>query len=553
MKPRWYQQKMVNQCHDAINNGYKGVCVVAPPRSGKTPTAYWIAEPYIKSQNPFMFFAHREELVTQLSMTFAEFGVTHQVIAPSDVISSIIKKQFSKFKRSYVDNRSYNVIGSVQTIVSRLDRLKTLLLRMQIIMCDEAHHCLPDNQWGKVITACPNAVLVGFTATPGRTDRKSLAKSENGLFDYLVKTVNARQLIDEGHICDYRIVAPPSSIKREDIKVGTTGDFTKKSLSDAKRHSTITGDCVQSYLKYTPGQQAIVFAVDIAHATDLKQSFVEAGVTAEMVSGKTNKSLRKGLMDKFTRKQYNVLINVDLFGEGLNVVGIDVVIMARPTQSYVLYTQQFFRALTKGGGKDVGTIIDHAGNVAYFGKIYGLPDVYNGWQLEVGKRNSKSQSFEDDEHMVKVITCPECFNPYDKLEVSCPYCGHIPVPENRSGPEHVEGDLVLLDEKALAELRAVSMRITGQPLVPEKLKGTVAELGLRKTWAQRHEAQIDLRNSMAFWSGYWHERGESDRKIQKRFYDRFGIDVLTAQGLKKKDADKLKIEVDNSLNKLMQS
>ena len=36
-----------------------------------------------------------------------------------------------------------------------------------------------------------------------------------------------------------------------------------------------------------------------------------------------------------------MLVNVDLFGEGFDLPAIEIVIMARPTASFILYTQQF--------------------------------------------------------------------------------------------------------------------------------------------------------------------------------------------------------------------
>ncbi len=556
--PRWYQQDLINGVRYEWSQGHKSVVVVSPPRSGKTPLMVWLAEPFIKSNQGVVINAHREELVRQLAMTFAEFGYTHNIMAPKDVIADIIRRQYKQFGRSFYDQRALVMIGSVQTINARSSKLTTFAPRVGLWMTDEAHHLLADNQWGKVIKLFPDAYGIGFTATPGRTDRKSLAREQGGVFDTMVKGVTARQLINEGYICDYRIIAPPSSIDRAGIKVGGGGEFTKKGLLEAKRESTITGDCVKSYLKYTPDQQAVVFAVNINHAIELTEAYREADLSAEMVSSKTPKNVRKLVMDKFERGVFKILVNVDLFGEGLNVEGIEVVIMARPTQSFVLYVQQFFRALTRGDDKHFGTIIDHAGNVGYFGNIYGLPDSYNGWEL-LNEARGKKRNTPFDPDLVKIKTCVECYSPYEAFLPQCPKCGHKDVPAERSSPEHVDGDLVELDLETLAALRGEIERIGRPPVIPNNLRNTAAEKRLRNLHVSRQEAQASLCYNISLWAGYWRDclTGREDMvseltvdsAIYRKFYDEFGIDIMTAQALNTKDATELSERVDTSVQK----
>lgn len=563
MKPRWYQQDLIDGVRNEWSQGNQNVVCVSPPRSGKTPTAFWLSEPFFLVDQVFLstipfinvgkavvFGAHREELVRQLAMTYADFGVRHRLMAPDDVIKDIIHRQFKTYGQSFVDDTANVLIGSVQTINARSKKLLSFFPRVGLWIIDEAHHCLPDNQWGKVIAMMPGALGLGFTATPGRTDRKSLSRSQGGIFDAMVKGVTARQLINEGFICDYRIIAPPSSIDRERIKVGQKGEFTQKGLSEAKRDSSITGDCVASYLKYTPDQQAVVFAVDIAHAQDLTDAYRAAEVSAEMVSGKTPKHVRKMIMDKFERGVFKVLVNVDLFGEGLNVEGIEVVVMARPTQSFVLYVQQFFRALTKSSddGK-VGTIIDHAGNVGHFGNMYGLPDTYNLWELENEERGRKAKL--PDDELVKITTCLSCYSPYESVLPACPHCGYQKPITDRSAPEHVDGDLVELDLDTLALLRGEAERIDGPCHVPGHLVNKPAGAAIKKNHLRRQEAQDALRYNITLWAGYWRDRGACDSEIYRRFFTRFGIDIMSAQALNTKDAGVLTETVDTSLTNLI--
>ena len=549
MRPRWYQSEIITKVFAEWEGENRTLVVVSPPRSGKTPTAVWISEPFIKASQHVVFIAHREELVRQASMTWAAFGHNHNIVAPDDVIADIVSRQSRKYGRSFYDQNAKMIIGSVQTMGARSNALKRVAGRVALWIVDEAHHVLSDNQWGKVIGMFPNARGVGFTATPGRTDRKSLAKSQGGVFDAMVRGVTARQLMDEGYICKYRIIAPPPSINRELIKVGSSGDFTQKSLSDAKRESTITGDCIRSYREHGAGKQAVVFAVDLAHAHDLTEAYRAEGISAESVSGKTPKAIRKAIMDKFERGVFKILVNVDLFGEGLDVNGIEVVVMARPTQSFVLYVQQFFRALTAGRDKHEGVIIDHVGNVEHFGRTHGLPDTYNNWTLETEVRGKRDKP---DEPVIPITTCEKCFSAYEAVKPSCPFCGFKPTPAQRSKPEHVDGDLIELDQETLDAMCREIRRIDSDPVPPTNLSGPGLSAMLRR-WSERQVAQQSLRDSIALWAGYWRDRGESDSEIYRRFWFVFQIDILSAQAQNTSAATELKLRIDADLEKCLKS
>ena len=543
MQPRWYQQDLIEKTRAAWDAGAINVLVVSPPRSGKTPTAVWLSEPFIVANQAVCVCVHREELVKQIANTYAAFGYEHNVIAPAEVIAGIIQSQVQKYGRSFVRSHAKVTVGSVQTIGSRIDALAQWASEVRLWIVDEAHHILAGTGlWGKVVAMFPKAKGLGFTATPARTDRKSLSRKQGGVFDVMVKGVTARQLINEGSICEYRIIAPPSSIDRSQLKEGASGEYTPSSIKESQRKSTITGDCVESYLKFTPGEQAVVFAVDVEHATELRDAYVAKGVSAEMVSAKTPRHVRKAIMDKFERGVFQVLCNVDLFGEGLNVLGISVVIMGRPTQSFVLYVQQFFRALTAAKDKFRGTIIDHVGNVGHFGKTYGLPDSYNSWTLENdegGKRRKR------DPDQMPVTTCPACYFPYEAFHTKCPHCGHKPEPAGRSMPQQVAGDLVELDPAVLKIMRGEADAIMrDNPVVVTDARTKM----IAQSWGERIEAQKELRDRIATWAWKYHVAGETDSEIQKRFWYRFGQDVLTAQALGAREAHNLKMEIDNALD-----
>lgn len=399
------------------------------------------------------------------------------------------------------------------------------------IVVHNCHHCLPDNKWGRAISLFPNAYGIGFTATPVRADRRSLGRTQNGLFDAMVIGPPMRELIDSGSLCDYRIFAPPASIHREDIEIGSTGDFSAPSLRKVMHESKIVGDVVASYIRFAKGRRGITFVVDVDQATDVALAYQAQGIRAEAVSAKTPELVREGLMKKFERGDLDQLVNVDLFGEGLDVPAVEVVSMARPTESYGLYVQQFGRALRLLPGKSHGIIIDHVGNV----RRHGLPDAPRKWSLfdeQAGKRRLRDPDVEP------VSTCTSCFLAYSGFLKICPHCGFQSVPAGRKLPEQVAGDLEELDPEILAAMRGEIARIDGSPLIPAGVSDIVAK-AISNNWRNRQAVQNDLRAAIAQWAGNLKYIGQTDSQIYRRFYHNYGVDIATAQTLNAADATKL--------------
>lgn len=401
------------------------------------------------------------------------------------------------------------------------------------IVVHNCHHVLKKNKWGKCIEMFPNAYGLGVTATPIRADGKGLGRHSDGVFDQIVEGPTMRELIDRGFLTDYRIFAPPSNIDLSSAKVGSTGDYTKPSMKSAMKDSTVMGDVVEHYLKIAGGKLGITFAVDVETAGQIAAAFRAAGVPSEVVSANTDDRARTDILRRFKRREILQLVNVDLFGEGFDLPALEVVSMARPTQSYALYAQQFGRALRTMEGKDVAIIIDHVGNCVR----HGLPDASRIWSLDA--REKRSTNTPND--AIPVTACPACTMVYERTKSECPYCGHKPEPISRSGPEFVDGDLCELDPDTLRKMRGEIERVDADPsFIRQKMINAGATGLVANSAAKQHrlrqEAQSPLRNVISWWAGVHRGRGKNDNEIYRLFYHRFGIDIMSAQAVGYKDA-----------------
>lgn len=542
---RPYQAEAKRDIYGAWEQGFVNVLAVLPTGAGKTVTFSDIINGH---QGASCAIAHRQELVSQISLALARDKVRHRIIGPKSVVKLCVNLHMLEIGASYYDPSSSCAVAGVDTLVRRADELSNWLNSVTLCVQDEAHHVLEANKWGTAFKMFPNAKGLGVTATPLRADGKGLGRHVDGLFDTMVEGPGMRDLIDMGFLTEYRVFAPPSDFVRPDSDaIGSTGDFSHVKLKAAVRKSHIVGDVVTHYQRIAPGKLGVTFTDSVETATEIAAQFNAAGVPAAVVSAKTPDSERIAILRRFKNRELLQLVNVDLFGEGFDLPAIEVVSMARATESYALYVQQFGRALRLLDGKKFAIIIDHVGNV----ERHGLPDARREWTLDRREKRGKSKPSDS----IPVRACPACTAVYERIYNACPFCGHVMAPAARSGPEQVDGDLIELDPAALAAMRGEIEKVDMHPEayrheLAKKYTPLVGQLAGVKRHVATQEAQEALRGSIAWWAGYQRAAQRSDSESYRRFYFKFGTDVLTAQTLKAADAIELAGRINEHLGGL---
>ncbi len=541
IKYRDYQVQMVDDINQSWREGAKVVMPVLPTGGGKTVVFSGILA---AERGASVAIAHRQELVGQMSLALARCGVLHRIIAPPSIIKDIIQSHVTELGKSYYQHQARCAVAGVDTLLRRTKELAVWLGHVKLWIVDEGHHLIRGNKWGKATELFPNARGLAVTATPIRASGEGLGRHADGLVDVMVEGPSMRDLITAGWLTDYRVFCPPNDIKLEDVPVSeATGDYNQVKLVNAIRKSHIVGDIVGHYQRIAPGKLAVVFASDVQTATEIAGQFNAAGVVARVVSATTPDLERSQILRDFRAGKIRVLTNCDLFGEGYNLPAIEVVIMARPTESLALYYQQFGRALRPMDGKDKAIIIDHVGNVIR----HGLPDMPRAWSLD--RRDRKARDSKPDGIPLRTCLNVTCLQVYERVLPACPYCGAKPVIGDRSAPEFVDGDLTELDPLALSRMRREVARVDMSANdyrieLNKKMCPRVALAPNVRRHIDRQQAQAGLRSAIAQWAGIWKAKGASDAESYRRFYHAFGVDVLSAMALGKDDAMALSERID---------
>lgn len=539
---RPYQNQLKTEIKLAWLAGHANVLAVSATGSGKTVL---FSDMIAEEPGASVVIAHRHELVGQISMALARNGVRHRIVGSNELAKECTSAHMDELGVNYVDPNSRVAAASVDTLI-RQDGAdwQAWFASVKLWVMDEAHHLLKHNKWGKAVGLFTNARGLGVTAETERADGYGLGDMNDGVFHAIVLAPTMRDIINMRFLTDYRVFVPPSDLDLTQVDVGPSGEFSPKKLAKATKNSHITGDVVKHYLKLAPGKLGITFAVDIEAAAEIAAAFRGAGVPAEVVSSKTKSAVRRNILKRFKNREILQLVNVDLFGEGFDLPAIEVVSMARATQSFNLYKQQFGRALRLMDGKQWAIIIDHVGNVIR----HGLPDQKREFTL--GRPTPRGKK-EGDEDVIPMSVCVNCTNPYERIYVNCPACGHGKVPAERTAPAFVDGDLHELTQEVLQKMRGEAASVMDTQHIPVPL-GVPAhvEYAIRTKHMQRAAAQHRLRETLALWAGWLRDhRGRNDSQIYRSLYLTYGVDMLGAQTLGATDADALREKLQARLNK----
>lgn len=244
---------------------------------------------------------------------------------------------------------------------------------VSLIAVDEAHMTGADS-YARIFEALPHAVRLGVTATPTRTDKKSLGRH----FRKLVFGFRPEKLERLGVLASVRLFAPTTLDLSEARK--RNGRYSDGSL--AKAMEPLLGDMPSHYWRHARGRKGIVFAQTIKQAEAITRRFNEFTddgervVRAECITSADGREKRALTLERFRRGEFDLLVNVDLFIQGLNVPDVDCVILCRRTESVRVYLQAIGRGRRNPNGRDL-VVLDHGGNALRFGH----PNSHFDWTL----------------------------------------------------------------------------------------------------------------------------------------------------------------------------
>jgi DNA repair protein RadD len=407
LTPRPYQEKAVRLIVMHKQQGKKRILCVAPTRAGKMVIIAMLAR---MTKLPVMFVAHRMELIDQCVSQLERVGLSNVGVLRGD------------------DPRE-NPHASIQvcSIATLARREKPFAGQRILIFIDEAHRSCSESYVTHIFEAYPDAIIVGFTATPCRLDNKPLGN----LYEVLEVVATYTELLKHPDwLVEPDIFASP--IRADLSRVGMIGgDFDEGALAEVMHQDVLEGNIVDHWLKLAhrhpvftdagdraPTQfvdrerrRTFLFATSIVHSQSICARFEKAGIKIAHIDGTTPEEQRRAALRDLASGALEIVSNVNVLLEGVDLPEAKCCVHARPTHSLTLWRQSSCRILTPYKGI-IPLLLDHASN---FDRL-GAPHEDLSWSLTSrAVRRSTAPAMK---------VCHQCYAYVLAGKVVCPHCGY---------------------------------------------------------------------------------------------------------------------------------
>ncbi len=231
--------------------------------------------------------------------------------------------------------------------------------RFDYIVVDEAHHAAANGLRNILEHFSPRHML-GVTATPNRYDQQNLEK----IFGEYEPQLSLEDAIRQGLVPPVRCYRIKSNIDLSEVRFNGR-EFVKSDLQTTllvPSRDQLIADLLKKYFGGDfESKQGVIFCVDIKHAKRMESILQGAGIAAAAIDGRDRKNALTA-QAAYTAGSVRFLCACDLLTEGWDSPQTSILVMARPTFSKVLYTQQLGRGLRNYPGKEALYVIDVVDN-----------------------------------------------------------------------------------------------------------------------------------------------------------------------------------------------
>lgn len=342
IEPNSMQLKALANLDSLRKNNQEKALVIAATGTGKT----YLSAFDVKNVNAkrVLFVVHREVILDEASKSFM---LLHR------------DKSFTIFKGQNKDRNSDFTFAMVQTI-SKDENLKLFPKNhFDYIIIDEAHRSFSCT-YKKIIDYFSPKFLLGMTATPERTDGGNIFELYN---NNIALEVRLRDALKEQLVIPFHYFGITDATTDISDKDSESIDVLARKLSIKDRVDLI----IEKLLFYGYSgrkRKCLGFCVSKEHAKYMSDEFNSWGFESTYLTGESTDRERKNIIKRLEndKDKLEFVFTIDIFNEGVDIQSINLVLMLRPTQSPIIFTQQLGRGLRKHFSKEFLTVLDFIGN-----------------------------------------------------------------------------------------------------------------------------------------------------------------------------------------------
>jgi ATP-dependent helicase IRC3 len=341
---RAYQDEAIESILTAYDSGTRRMLLVMATGTGKTHVFGQLAAKRA-TVGQTLILSHTDDLVRQTAHRMAELNPNARVTI--------------EMGSEYVADPTADIISaSVQTLgrkdTKRVDKFNWNNITTVIV--DEAHHATTDayrrvfDKTGSLLPDSRN-LLLGVTATSQRADGISLSD----IFEKVAFQYPIRQAIAEGYLVDIRGYRVRTDTSLDGV-AKTSSDYAVSELSERVDTPLRNQQIVDAWRSHGENRKTVVFCASIEHAASVAEEFKSRGISSEAVWGDDPERSEK--IARHRSGITNVLCVCSLLQEGYDDPTIACIVLARPTQSPVLFSQCVGRGTRLAPNKKDLVVID---------------------------------------------------------------------------------------------------------------------------------------------------------------------------------------------------
>ena len=408
---RPYQSDAVKAVYDHLRDKDTNPCVVIPTAGGKSLCIAEVAKDAVmKWHGRVLILAHVKELVEQNAGKIKAI----QPDLPVGIYSAGLESR---------DIEQPVIVAGIQSIYNKADLFKPF----DLVMIDECHLIPPDGEgrYQTFLNAAkernPNVRLIGWTATPYRTQGGLICKPEN-LLNEVCYEIGVKELINRGYISNITAKAGKFTPDTDGLHI-RAGEFVSEDVEKLMGEDGLVNSACREIVELTKERKAcLIFCTSVAHCKKVADAIKRfSGEECAIVTGDTPADEREETIkrlrgesvkaDLFSDKPpLKYCCNVSVLTTGTDIPRLDTIALLRPTNSPGLLVQMVGRGfrLSPETGKTECLVLDYGRNIERHGPI----DMIK--VKETGQGGGGP--------LAKV--CPQCRAIVNLPVMLCPECGY---------------------------------------------------------------------------------------------------------------------------------
>lgn len=359
------QERSLSELSEHLVAGRRRVLVQAPTGWGKGTVAAEIMRRAEGKGRRVVFISHLADINRDIAARARSYGCSRVGVLMGGAPEG--------------DPGARIVVATVQTLFARG---ASRAPRADLVIWDECHRAAASS-YATVAAAYPDAMHVGFTATPMRADGASLGDA----FDAIVPGPHPLELVAAGCLAPVVVRAP------------------------SERTDALAQDPVEVWPMGAGGRAApgILFASSLAHSRTCAARLAAVGIRAAHVDADTPD--RGELIGRFNAGELDVLSCFRLFVEGVDLPRSEVVALAAAFGNVGAFLQAIGRGRRVATGKARCTVLDLRGSI----HEHGHPDEPRTFHLD-------GEAIRRAEAMPAVVQCRAC-HAWSAPSSVCVACG----------------------------------------------------------------------------------------------------------------------------------